>query len=190
MKRTLWTVVAIVASLGLLSACEKKTDTTAPADQPAVAEPVKAPDVAKPAEPVPAPTGDDKAAAEAMAKALAEGGKGVDTSDAPEYVVKMIAHVKKINELVKDNMADCDKTVTVLTKYMDENKSDLETIKKAGEEADKSATPEQKAKVASQMMALMGPIMQDMIGVQMQFQQKCQAQAAKLSEIMKGSMGK
>jgi hypothetical protein len=186
MKRTLWTVVALVVSMGLLSACQKKTEEVAPpADQPpAVAEPVKAP------EPAPAPTGDDKATAEAMAKAMAEGSKGVDTSDAPEYVVKMIAHVKKINELVKDNMADCDKTVTVLTKYMEENKADLEGIKKAGEEADKTATPEQKQKVAGQMMALMGPIMQDMIGVQMQFQQKCQAQAAKLSEIMKGSMGK
>ncbi len=189
MKRTLWTVAALIVSLGLLSACEKKTEPVAPGeDKAAVAEPAKAVEPGKAAEP--APAGDEKAMAEAMAKALSEGGKGVDTKDAPEYVVKMIAHVKKINDIVKENMTDCDKTVEVLTKYMEENKADLEAIKKAGEEADKTATPEQKAKTASQMMALMGPIMQDMIGVQMQFQQKCQAQAAKLSELMKGSMGK
>jgi predicted outer membrane protein len=184
MKRILWTAVAVIASLSLLAACDKKTEP-APADtKAAVAEPAKAEPVkVDPAQPSPKDM-------EAAAKAMADMGKGVDTSDAPEYAVKMIEHLKKINTVIKDNINDCDKTLEVLTKYMDENKADLEALKKAGDDAQAKMTPEEQQKLGSQMMALMGPIMQDMIGVQMQFQQKCQAQAAKLGELMQKSMGK
>lgn len=181
MKRLMLTGLAAVAALGLvLSACDKKTD--APKDEPAKKEQpaktdVKA-DVAKADAKDPAKTVD-------LAKAMAKAGEGVDTSNAPEFMKATVKHMKAINDLTKSNMPDCKKVVAAVEKYMAENKTALETLGKDAEAAKKTMKPEDQAKMGQQMMALMAPILQESMKVNMDFATKCQAEAKQLSETMK-----
>ena len=181
MKRMMLTVLVAVAAVGLvLSACDKKTD--APKDEPAKKEqPAKADAKAD------AKAADAKAPAKTvdLAKAMAKAGEGVDTSDAPEFMKATVEHMKAINALTKDNMPDCKKVVAEVEKYMAANQAALEKLGKDAEAAKKTMKPEDQAKMGQQMMALMGPILQDSMKVNMEFATKCQAEAKQLSESMK-----
>ncbi len=151
-----------------LSGCNKEKAPETP--PPAPAEPAKAPEAPKPAEP---------AAPAAPAPVAA-----APTGDAPEFLKKSIDHLKAVNALVKDNMADCGKAVAAVEKYMDEHKTELEAINKASQEAMAKMSDEDKAKMAQQAMGMMMPVMQELTEVQTAFSQKCQKEVAKLSEAM------
>jgi hypothetical protein len=153
-----------------LSACNKEKAPETPAPTAPATDTAKAPEAPKPAE----PPKTDQPAPVAAAPA----------GDAPEFLKKSIDHLKAINALVKDNMADCGKTVAAVEKYMEEHKADLEAINKASQEMMTKASDEDKAKMAQQAMGLMMPVMQELTEVQTAFAQKCQKEVAKLSEAM------
>jgi hypothetical protein len=186
MKNLALYLTMVVATTGLiLSGCNKKADekpadTTQPAAQPtAAAQPAEAPAAAQGAKPE-----DSAKMGMEMAKAMAEAGKNVDTSDAPEYMKKMVDHLKAINTLMKDNMDDCQKAVGAVTKYVEENKGALDMIKKETESAQANMSDQEKMKMAQQIMALMGPMLQEMTQVQVQFSQKCATEAQNLAKAM------
>lgn len=182
MKRLMLTVLAAVAAVGLvLSACDKTTDVAK--DEPAKTDTAKA-DTAKADT---AKAGDDATADKTvdLAKVMAKAGEGVDTSDAPEFMKATVEHMKAINKLTKDNMPDCAKVVAEVEKYMAANQASLEKLGVDAEEAKKNMKPEDQAKMGQQMMALMSPILQESMKVNMDFATKCQAEAKQLSESMK-----
>jgi hypothetical protein len=188
MKRFFVVLTVCLAAMALVvAACDKKK--TEEAAQPAATE-AKAPAAedtpaeAKPAAEAAQPAAADAAKAADMAKAMAEATKNVDTSDAPAYMKKMVEHLRAINQVMKDNLDDCNKTVAAVKKYVEDNKAALEAIKKETEEAQKKMTDQEKMKMAQQIMALMGPMLQEMTQVQSQFGQKCAKEAAELAKAM------
>jgi hypothetical protein len=158
----------------LLTACEKKA-----VDQP---EPAKDTAAAQPAAPATAP-----APAAAAAKDMGEAMKaaGANPDDAPEYLKKMVGHMKEINQLTKDNLADCNKVAEEVQKYVKANEEELKTLSAQAEEAKKTMTDTDKAKMAQSVMALIAPIMQEMMTTQSQFMQKCPEQSVAVNEAMK-----
>jgi hypothetical protein len=122
--------------------------------------------------------------AQNAAKAMAEASKNVDTSDAPEYLKKMVVHITALNKLTRENMTDCGKAESQITKYVEGNKGELETMAKAADEAKKKASEQDKMKWVQQAMALMSPIMSDTMKIQMEFTQKCPQQAKNINEVM------
>ena len=118
------------------------------------------------------------------AKAMAEASKNVDTKDAPDYLKKMVVHITSLNKLTKENLADCGKAESQITKYVETNKAELETMAKAADEAKKKASEQDKMKWVQQAMALMSPIMADTMKLQMEFTQKCPQQAKSINEVM------
>ena len=182
MKRLMLTGLVAIAALGLvLSACDKKTD--APKDEPAKKEQPAKTEVK--ADAVKAADAKDPAKTVDLAKVMAKAGEGVDTSKAPEFMKATVKHMKAINDLTKSNMPDCKKVVAAVEKYMAANKTALETLGKDAEAAKENMKPEDQAKMGQQMMALMAPILQESMKVNMDFATKCQAEAKQLSEAMK-----
>ena len=177
---------AIVNCLGIallivgfvLVGCDKKpADAAKPADTTAKAEPAKVDDAAKAAD-------DVAKAADKAADVLAAAGAG-NADDAPEYLKKMIDHMKKINQLTKDNLTDCAKVTAEVKKYVADNEAALAELKKEAEESQKKMSDEQKAKMAGSVMALIGPVMQEMMTTQMEFSKKCPEESVALNEAMK-----
>ena len=176
MKR-FWGVIAIATlalGVGLLG-CEKK-------DEERKAEDKKA-DEAKP-ETVDMKAAEKKMdeASEELGEAMAKGGGNAE--DAPEYMKAMVGHLEKINEITKDNMDDCKKAGELLQAYVKDNEAKLQELSEQAEEHKKSMSPEEKQKMAQSAMALIGPLMQDMMKTQMQFAKKCPNEATALQTAM------
>jgi hypothetical protein len=161
MKR-FWGVIAIATlalGVGLLG-CEKKGEEGKAEEKKAATDTAakKKADEAKP------DTADTKAAekkmdeaAKELGEAMAKGGGNAD--DAPEYMKEMVGHLK-------------------------ENEAKLQELSKQAEEHKKSMSPEEKQKMAQSAMALIGPLMQDMMKTQMQFAKKCPNEATALQTAM------
>ncbi len=168
--------IALVAMIGLAAPGCKKKEAEQQAAKPQ--EPPKA----EAATPAGAQTPEQQA--QNAAKAMAEASKNVDTSDAPDYLKKMVVHITALNKLTRENMADCPKAESQITKYVEGNKVELETMAKAADEAKKKASEQDKMKWVQQAMALMSPIMADTMKIQMEFTQKCPQQAKNINEVM------
>lgn len=175
MKRILWCLTAVLAVAGLF-ACAKKTESTETTPTAAAANPTE----------TPAATGKEEKPD--MQKAMAmmgEMAKNVDTKDAPEYLKQSVTHIQAITKLMKDNLGDCSKLTTAVAGYIEKNKAELESMRKAGEDFKTKLKDEDQMKLAQQMMALMGSAMGDVIQVNMEFQKRCPGEAQKLAEQMK-----
>ncbi len=185
MKR-FWGVIAIATlalGVGLLG-CEKKDEERKAEDKKAAMDTAaKKADEAKP-ETVDMKAAEKKMdeASEELGEAMAKGGGNAE--DAPEYMKAMVGHLEKINEITKDNMDDCKKAGELLQAYVKDNEAKLQELSEQAEEHKKSMSPEEKQKMAQSAMALIGPLMQDMMKTQMQFAKKCPDEATALQTAM------
>ncbi len=186
MKR-FWGVIAIATlalGVGLLG-CEKKGEEGKAEDSKAATDTAakKTADEAKP-ETVDMKAADKKMdeAAKELEGAMAKGGGNAD--DAPEYMKEMVGHLKEINTLTKDNMDDCEKAGELLQAYVKDNEAKLQELSKQADADKKDMSPEEKQKMAQSAMALIGPLMQDMMKTQMQFAKKCPNEATALQNAM------
>jgi len=176
MKKCL-NLMGLLLIIGLVAAgCKKKE---APLEAVNPQEPAKT-------EPAPAALGTPSAEQQALnaAKAMADASKNVNTSDAPDYLKKMVVHITSLNKLTRENLTDCGKAESQISKYVETNKGELETMAKAADEAKKKASEPDKMKWVQQAMALMSPIMADTMKIQMEFTQKCPQQAKNINEVM------
>ncbi len=171
-------------SLTLVGCKKKATDENKPDEKAATT--AKADTTAKPANDV-AKKADAKAdeAAKAVADAAKAAAVAGKASDAPEYMVKMVDHMKAMNKITKDNLADCQKVADEVTKYVKAHKAEFKELQKKAEDAKKTMTPDDKKKMGPAIMALIGPVMQDMMSTQMKFQKKCPKEATALNNAMK-----
>jgi FtsZ-interacting cell division protein ZipA len=186
MKRFALIMVAILAIAGLvLSGCnDKKKDKaevpeTGKAAKEATAD--KAAEVAKAPEKADAIGADDAAKMAEVAAAMA---KGVDTTDAPDYLKKMVVHLNQINKLTKENLGDCVKAADIVAKYIEANKVEMEKLSKTMETAADKLSDAEKLKMAQQLMALMAPTINETQKVMTEFAQKCPTQAAAVGQSM------
>lgn len=171
-----WMVVLVVESL-LWSGCKQEAEETAkPAETAAPSAEVKTPEEAV-------------KAGEEAAKVMAAATEGVDTADAPEYLKKIAQHMKGISNVLKENMGDCAKAVTALSKYLEDNQADIDAMNKAAREAQDKLSDMEKMKIAQQAAALMGPVMQEYGGVQAAFAQKCPKELANIAGALRGLQG-
>jgi hypothetical protein len=174
MKRfmAVWVVVLVALSLAW-SGCKKGSEEAAePAGEAAAPDEAKAPeDVAK--------------AAEESAKVLAAATQGVDTADAPEYLKKIVHHMKGISGVLKDNQDDCAKAVAALNQYLKDNRADIDAMNQAAREAQDKLSDMEKMKIAQQAAALMGPVMQEYAGVQAAFAQKCPKELTNIADALR-----
>jgi hypothetical protein len=107
-----------------------------------------------------------------------------NADDAPKYLKDMVGHLKQINKLTKDNLSDCTAAATAVEKYVKDNEGNLKALKTQADEAQKTMKPEDQAKMAGAAMALIGPVMQDMMKVQMEFAQKCPKESKDLNKSL------
>ncbi len=175
--------LVLVAGSLVLAGCNKKASDEKKQDEKA-ATTAKA-DTAKPADDA---TKKADAKADEAKKAVADAVKAAtagNAKDAPEYMVKMVDHMKAMNKITKDNLADCKKVAEEVTKYVKAHEGEFKELQKQAEEAKKTMTPEDQKKMGPAVMALIGPVMQDMMSTQMQFQKKCPKEATALNTAMK-----
>jgi hypothetical protein len=179
MSRITWTWVAALTIVGLfLFGCDdKKKEETKPDEAAKTAE------SAKPAEAATAkvPSAEDTAE---MVAAAAEFAKGVDTSDAPDYMKDMVKHINGVTKAIQSNLGDCAKAAEAANAYVDANKAEIEALSKKMETAaDKLSDPD-KMKMAQQLMGLLAPTMADMQKAMTEFAQKCPTEAAAVGKAM------
>ncbi|MBW1808139.1 MAG: hypothetical protein JRJ19_05420 [Deltaproteobacteria bacterium] len=186
MKRIALIVIAILAIAGLvLSGCndKKKDKAEAPETGKAAKKATedKAVEVAKAAEKAETKGVDDAAKMAEVAAAMA---KGVDTSDAPDYLKKMVDHLNQINKLTKENLGDCVKAAEIVGKYIEANKEEMEKLSKTMETVANKLSDADKLKMAQQLMALMAPTINETQKVMTDFAQKCPTQATAVGQAM------
>jgi hypothetical protein len=171
-----WIVVVVAASLAW-SGCKPGAEETAKPDEEAA-----------PATPAAGVTTPEEAVkmGEEAAKVMAAATEGVDTADAPEYLKKIAQHMKGISAVLKENMDDCAKGVAALNKYMEDNRADIDAMNKAAREAQDKLSDMEKMKIAQQVAALMGPVMQEYGGVQAAFAQKCPKELSNIAGVLRG----
>jgi uncharacterized protein HemX len=109
----------------------------------------------------------------------------VDTSDAPEYLSKTLKHIKAITDQIGKNLPDCAKSLAAAQKYLVDNQADLKLLAKTAEESQAGMSPEQKKKVGQQAVALMKPIQQEILKIQIEFAQKCPEEMKEVTESMR-----
>lgn len=176
-------LVLVAMSLVLVGCNKKATDEAKPDEKAATT--AKA-DTAKPTDDA-AKKADAKA--DEVKKAVADAAKVAaaagNAKDAPEYMVKMVDHMKAMNKITKDNLADCKKVAEEVSKYVKGHEAEFKELQKQAEAAKKTMTPDDKKKMGPAVMALIGPVMQDMMSTQMQFQKKCPKEATALNDAMK-----
>jgi hypothetical protein len=118
------------------------------------------------------------------AQAVSKFAQDIDTSKAPAFVTQMLAHMRKICELMKENINDCDGVAAAVKAYMEEHKDELLALKKQGDEAQAKMSPEEQAKLSAMTLMLMSPYAQDLAQAQLQFASTCPKQADQVAEIM------
>ena len=175
--------LALVAMSLVLVGCNKKTtDETKPEEKATTAKA----DTAKPADDA---AKKDDAKADEVKKVVADAAKVAaaagNAADAPEYMKKIVEHMKAMNKITKDNLADCKKVAEEVSKYVKGHEAEFKELQKQAEDAKKTMTPDDKKKMGPAVMALIGPVMQDMMSTQMQFQKKCPKEATALNDAMK-----
>ncbi len=198
MNRILKIFVTLLAVAGLMAlGCNKKTDEGAAeegavkaaegAAKAAEGAAKAAEGAAKAAEDTATDAKDDAAKAVAAAAEMA---KNVDTSDAPEHMKKMVAHINQVTQAIKGGMPDCKKAAAAATAYVEKNKTDIEMCSKKMKEMSKDMKGPEAAKMGQQLMALMMPTMAEMQKVMMEFSQKCPGEAAEVGKAMNAMKAK
>lgn len=124
-----------------------------------------------------------------LAKKMSLIAKDIKPEDAPDYVKKMVEHMKNVTKIFKENVDDCDKTAAALKKYVQDNKADLEAIRKQGDEAQAKMDEEQKSKLSTQTILLLGPIAKDLAFAQARFVKNCRDQAEDIAKAMQAVVG-
>ncbi|MBW1870739.1 MAG: hypothetical protein JRJ19_01660 [Deltaproteobacteria bacterium] len=109
----------------------------------------------------------------------------VDTSDAPEYLVKTLNHIKTITDEIGKHLPDCAKTLAAAKKYLSDNQAELKSLAETAEKSQAGMTDEQKKKISQQALALMKPIQQGILTIQVEFAQKCPQEMKEVTETMR-----
>ncbi len=115
--------------------------------------------------------------------------KDVNPADAPEFAKKMVQHLKNVTRILNENSDDCDKAAAALKKYVDDNKANIIALRKEGDEAQAKMNKEQKSKLSTQTILLMGPIAKDLALAQAHFATKCRQQAEEVAKQMQTVVG-
>jgi len=176
-------LIAILIVLVALAGCDKKQEQTeaAKATETAAAAAETAAKTAEAAAATAEAAAETAEAATEAANAATAAAAAMGAGEAPEVMKKMAEHIKGITAAIKDNMADCKKAAEAADKYVTDNKADFDAFKKYAD----SIPDAEKAKMALQFQALVTPLIQEYVAVQMQFAQKCANEAKALAEIMK-----
>jgi len=109
----------------------------------------------------------------------------VDTSDAPEYLVKTLNHIKTITDEIGKHLPDCAKTLAAAKKYLSDNQAELKSLAETAEKSQAGMTDEQKKKISQQALALMKPIQQGILTIQVEFAQKCPQEMKEVTDTMR-----
>ncbi len=82
-------------------------------------------------------------------------------------------------------MPECAKSLAAARKYLVDNQADLKSLAKTAEESQAGMSAEQKKKVGQQAVALMKPIQQEILKIQIEFAQKCPEEMKEVTETMR-----
>lgn len=124
-----------------------------------------------------------------FAKKLSQMGQELDPNDAPEYAKKMIGHLKKVAELIDENLKDCDQVQDALEAYFEKNKAEIIQLHKEGNDKEAAMDETARAKVQTLTMLLMGPIAETLAKTLARFQMKCPGQAQEVAELLQTVVG-
>jgi Na+-transporting methylmalonyl-CoA/oxaloacetate decarboxylase gamma subunit len=174
MKSFLSVLIVVTLMAGLVvSGCKREAEEPAKTSETAVSDTeVKTPEeVAE--------------KAKQAAQVLAAASQGADTADAPAYLHTIARHIKGISQVLKENSGDCAKSVAALNKYLEDNKADIDTMRKAAEEDRDKLSDAEKMKLAQQAAALLTPVMQEFGIAQAAFAQSCPKELHNIAEAIK-----
>jgi hypothetical protein len=108
-----------------------------------------------------------------------------ERTDPDSYIEKTVYHLKNVALLMRENISDCRIVLIEVSKYIEDNKIDIENAIKAGDEAQSRMSGEEKKRVALRAKELFNPIMQDVGSISAEFAKKCRSDVKKLSELLK-----
>lgn len=97
---------------------------------------------------------------------------------------EMMAHMKSIFGLLKDNAQDCDKAVREVTSYIEKNKTALQEVQKQVKEMEAKMSEEEQKKMEEKMKTEAETMMKDAMTVMMDMSQRCPEQMKKIGEQM------
>ena len=180
MRRLVGTLGTLLVCFGLIITGCQKDKQEQPEASKAEESAMKTADETKPAE-AEATAGPSATEMAEAAKAAAGVAKAMGAGEAPEVMKKMAEHIKGITKAVKDNMSDCKKAAEAADAYVKANQADVDEFNKHFEKAPEA----EKVKLAMQFQALITPVIQEFVTVQIQFTQKCAAEAKVLAKLMK-----
>jgi hypothetical protein len=112
-------------------------------------------------------------------------GSATENAATPPYIKKTIDHFKNVTTLMKENISDCKMVVDAISRYIEENKIDIENAIKDGDEAQAKMTSQVKTIFLLQVKELFNPIMQEVGNVSTEFAKKCRSDVKQLSELLK-----
>lgn len=115
--------------------------------------------------------------------------KSVENQPVPAYMKKTIDHFKNITELMKENLYDCKTALNMVSRYIEENRADIENAIKLGDEAQRKMTEEEKAIFAWQVKNSFSPIIQEVGKISAEYVRKCKSEVKQLSELLKSLGG-
>lgn len=124
-----------------------------------------------------------------LAKKMNEIAQELESGDAPEYAKKMVDHLEQVTTRIADNLDDCDKVQDALEAYFEEHKAEIVRLHKEGTELEAKMDENQKAKVQTQTMLLMGPIAESLAKTLARFQIKCPEQAQAVADLLQAVVG-
>jgi DNA gyrase/topoisomerase IV subunit A len=166
----------VVAGL-VLSGCKREAEE--PAKSEAAVEEVKIKTPEEVAEKV-----------EEATRIMSVAKSGVDTADAPAYLHTIARHIKGIAQGLKENSGDCAKSAAAVNKYLEDNKADIDAMRKAAEEDRDKLSDAEKMKIAQQSATLLTPVLQEFGAAQAAFAQSCPKELRSIAGAMKAFQSK
>jgi len=105
--------------------------------------------------------------------------------DVPWFVKAMVNFIREKNQLISDNLPDCEKTFTKVLQHLEKNFSELKLVATEFKKVDEQASAREKMETAHYVATHLGPFFEETMKLQKAFTRQCPAEFERITSVVK-----